>query len=151
MTKESTKEIVYDAVVELHSNEQVITRETLASFIDVPQGVIDDRLKTLVNEGLLIRVQRGVYVPLQKHPATRVISQTELPCGTVIIDIGEQVLKLTPREARTLATMLAARATQAAQIQLGYNVSVLTNELSQRIRQVEKANRRISRAKNKQS
>ena len=138
MTKQSTKEIVLDAVIELHNQEQIVTRETLARYIDLPLSVIDERLKILANDGLIARVQRGVYVPVVQHAITRPISHTELPDGTVILDIGDEVLKLTPKEARTLGTMLANRAMQASNIELGHYSALAVNEVMLRIRELEK-------------
>ena len=138
MTKQSTKEIVLDAVIELHNQEQIVTRETLARYIDLPLSVIDERLKILANDGLIARVQRGVYVPVVQHAITRPISHTELPDSTVILDIGDEVLKLTPKEARTLGTMLANRAMQASNIELGHYSALAVNEVMLRIRELEK-------------
>lgn len=134
----STIELVYDAVVELHALEQIITREVLADYLNLKLSIIDDKLKTLANDGLIARIQRGVYVPVEKYPPTRPISHTELPDGTVVLDIGDDVLKLTPREARTLAVMLGARAIQASQINLSDQVGMMVAEISQRIRILER-------------
>lgn len=134
----STTELVYDAVVELHALEQIITREALADYLNLKLSIIDDKLKTLANDGLIARIQRGVYVPVEKYPPTRPISHTELPDGTVVLDIGDDVLKLTPREARTLAVMLGARAIQASQINLSDQVGMMVAEISQRIRMLER-------------
>lgn len=134
----STTELVYDAIVELHALEQIITREALADHLNLKLSIIDDKLKTLANDGLIARIQRGVYVPVEKYPPTRPISHTELPDGTVILDIGDDVLKLTPREARTLAVMLGARAIQASQINLSDQVGMMVAEISQRIRILER-------------
>lgn len=134
----SSKELVYDAVVELHSLEQIITRETLSDHLDLSLGVIDDRLKSLTNDGLIARVQRGVYVPIEQLPPSRPISHTELPDGTVVLDVGDDVLTLNPREARTLAVMLYARAVQASQIELGQQSAILSDRLSRKLREVER-------------
>lgn len=134
----STTELVYDAIVELHALEQIITREGLADHLNLKLSIIDDKLKTLANDGLIARIQRGVYVPVEQYPPTRPISHTELPDGTVVLDIGDDVLKLTPREARTLAVMLGARAIQASQINLSDQVGMMVAEISQRIRMLER-------------
>lgn len=138
MAKPTTRQIVYDAIVELYNQEQVVTRETLAEFIDLPLTTIDERLKLLVNDGDIIRIQRGVFKPKNQHGATRPISHTELPDGTVVIDVGDDVIKLTPREARTLGIMLAARAMQAGQIEAGHNAALAVGELSHKIKELER-------------
>lgn len=134
----STTELVFDAIVELHALEQIITREGLAGHLNLKLSIIDDKLKSLANDGLIARIQRGVYAPVEKYPPTRPISHTELPDGTVVLDVGDDVLKLTPREARTLAVMLGARAIQASQINLSDQVGMMVAEISQRIRILER-------------
>lgn len=135
----STKQKVLDAVEQLHALEQVVTRETLAEHTGLTLSVIDDRLKALVADGRIARVQRGVYVPVPSHPPARPISHTELPDGTVVLDIGDEVLHLTPREARTLGAMLGGRAIQAAQIELGHQAALAVSDLSGRMRRLERA------------
>jgi len=134
----TNKQLVLEAVEDLHRLEQIVTRETLANHTGLKLSVIDDRLKALVADERIVRVQRGVFVPVAQHPPARQISHTELPDGTVVLDIGDEVLHLTPREARTLGAMLGGRAMQAAQIDLG-NAAVFANaELSARLRQLER-------------
>lgn len=98
----TNKQIVLEAVEDLYRLEQIVTRETLADYTGLKLSVIDDRLKALVADERIARVQRGVFVPVAQHPPARPISHTELPDGTVVLDIGDEVLHLTPREARHL-------------------------------------------------
>lgn len=134
----SSAELVLDAVFELHSLEQIVTRAKLADHLNLKLSIIDDKLKTLANDGLIDRAERGVYVPVIKHPPSRVMSHMVLPCGMEIIDIGDDVLKLTPRETRTLAVMLAGRASQATDTHLANQVSSLAAELVHSLRAIEK-------------
>lgn len=147
----STKELVYDAVIELHSLEQIITRETLSEHLDLTLGVIDDRLKSLTNDGLIARVQRGVYVPIQQYRPKRIISLTELPDGNLVIDIGNVVLDITPVEARSLAVMLGFRAFQASQIELGQKTAVMTDVLERKIRSLERKIKELDKPSNQAS
>ena len=59
----TNKQRVLDAVIDLHNQEQIVTRETLSDTLDLKQTIIDDNLSSLNNDGLIHRVQRGVYVP----------------------------------------------------------------------------------------
>lgn len=136
--KKSSTQIVLDAAQDLHSLEQMITMEALKEVTGLAPGIINDRLKHLVDEGLIHRKQRGVFVPVEQHPPARQISHTELPDGTVVLDVGDDVMKLTPKEARTLATMLGARAIQASQIELGNQAVVMNADLALRIRHLER-------------
>lgn len=138
MTVRTNKQLVLEAVEDLHRLEQTVTRETLAAHTGLKLSVIDDRLKALVADERIIRVQRGVFVPVAQHAPTRPISHTELPDGTVVLDIGDEVLHLTPREARTLGAMLGGRAIQAAQVDIGHAAAFANSELTARIRQLER-------------
>lgn len=138
MAGRTNKQLVLEAVEDLHRLEQIVTRETLAEHTGLKLSIIDDRLKALVIDGMIVRVQRGVFVPVAQHPPARPISHTELPDGTVVLDIGDDVLHLTPREARTLGTMLGCRAIQDAQINLGHHAAILSSNLAARLRHVER-------------
>lgn len=96
---------IYEAVCELHSLEQVATRDTVAELTGLKLAIVDDRLRALMDDGKLKRVLRGVYVPVEVHPPARCISKTVLTDGTVKIEIGDDVLTLTPREDRALAML----------------------------------------------
>jgi len=138
MTRRTNKALVQEAVEDLHRLEQIVTRETLAEHIGLKLSIIDDRLKALQLDGHIVRVQRGVYVPVVRHPPARAISYTELPDGTVVLDIGDDVTHLTPREARTLGGMLGMKAIQASQIDIGHQAAFVSSELSSRMRGLER-------------
>ncbi|WP_406622493.1 hypothetical protein [Acidovorax sp. SDU_ACID1] len=103
---------VYDAVCELHALEQVATREIVAELTGLKMSIIDDRMRALVNDGRLKRVLRGVFVPVEIHPPARCISKTVLSDGSVKLEIGDEVLTLTPREDRALALLQVGAAMQ---------------------------------------
>jgi hypothetical protein len=136
--KKSTTEIVLQAVQDLHAKEQIVTRETLAEVTNFKLTVIDDRIGTLVDDGLVHRVQRGVFVPAEQHPPARPISKTILPNGMVKIEIGDEVLTLTPRESRMLAELSVGSAQQFASIEMGHGVAALAGDLSHRISVMER-------------
>lgn len=136
--KISSTQIVLDAIRDLHQQEQVVTRETLHAFTDLKLAIIDDRVGVLIEEGLVLRVQRGVFVPAEVHPPARVMSKTVLPDGTVTIDIGDQVLILTPKEDRMLAALQAGVVMQAASIEIGRQAATVSGEMQQRLNRVER-------------
>lgn len=135
--KATSTQRIYDAVCELHELEQVATRETVAELTGLKLSVVDDRLGALVDEGKLKRVLRGIYVPVETHPPTRSISKTVLPDGCVKVEVGDEVLTLTPREDRILASLLAGAATHAAAIESGRQTVTLVTEYAARISRVE--------------
>lgn len=137
-TKRSSTQIVLEAVQDLHAQEQIVTRETLHVLTGMKLSVIDDRVGALIDDGLVVRVQRGVYVPAETHPPARVISKMLLPDGTVKIDIGDQVLTLTPKEDRMLAQLMAGVAMQTAAIEVGHQAALQGGELNGRLNRLER-------------
>lgn len=137
-TKRSSTQIILEAVQDLHAQEQVVTRETLNALTGLKLSIIDDRLGALVDDGLVVRVQRGVYVPAETHPPARVISKMLLPDGTVKIDIGDQVLTLTPKEDRMLAQLMAGVVMQTAAIEVGHQSAMMAGELNGRLNRLER-------------
>lgn len=140
--KRTNADIVLDAITDLHNLEQIVTRETLAETTGLKLTVVDDRVSYLIDHGLVIRRQRGVFVPAAQHPAARLITHTTLPDGTVSIEIGEDhVLTLTPKEARTLAANMAGMHQQFAAIWMGkeneQDIATLYVELRQAKREIK--------------
>ena len=146
MSSQSSTGRVLEAVQELHALEQIVTREALIELLDLPATTIDDRVGTLVNAGMIVRVRRGIYAPAEVHDAARVISKTILPCGTVKIDIGDDVLTLTPKEDRMLAAMLAGVAMQAVGIEQGRNVAMIAVDLSLQVKSLRRELRAVKAA-----
>ena len=141
----TNKQRVLDAVIDLHNQEQIVTRETLSDILDLKQTIIDDNLSSLVNDDLIHRVQRGVYVPTIIHKPARIISKIVLPCGTVVIDIGDDVvLTLTPKEARIIGSLMAADAMQYSNIEIGHHAALATARAELELKEMRKALRELS-------
>lgn len=140
--------MIYEACVDLHNQGQTVNREALQIALpNLTRGKIDDRLKYLVDTHQLHRVDRGVYIPLFKHRPARLISKMTLPDGTVKIEIGDdQVLTLTPKEARDLGLSMVGEAMMLSNIEQGRAISHMTNHLTSQISKlshsIEKINER---------
>lgn len=129
---------VLDAVAELHSLEQVATRETVHDLTGLKLTVVDDRLGVLVDDGKLKRVLRGVYVPVETFPPARDISKTILTDGRVKYEIGDDVLTLTPKEDRVLSSLTAGAASQAIAIESARQTSMLVTELAAQLEKIKR-------------
>ncbi|KWT71341.1 hypothetical protein APY03_6535 [Variovorax sp. WDL1] len=130
--------MVLDAVDELHALEQVVTRETLVEHTGLKLAIVDDRIGALIEDGQVHRVRNGVFVPAEKHPPARAISKTVMPDGLVKLEIGDDVLTLTPREDRALAALQAGVAVQFAAINLGHQAAVLNSGINERVLRLER-------------
>lgn len=138
MTERKTSaQLVLEAVHDLHAQEQVVTRETLQAVTGLKLTTIDDRIAVLVDDGLVHRINRGVFVPAVQHPPARPISKTILPSGMVKIEIGDEVLELTPREDRQLASLQVGPAIQFSGIESGHQAALMHSDLSRRLRGLE--------------
>lgn len=136
--KKPTAEIVFEAVQDLHAREQLVTREILAEVTGLKLVVIDDRLSYLTDNGRVRRVQRGVYVPMEQHKPARLITRTLLPDGTTVLEIGDTVMQLTPRESRVLGELMAGSGQQYAAIQVGHEAEFMAATLSAKVRRLER-------------
>lgn len=103
---ESSTDMVFQAVVSLREADQVATRETVADITALKLSVVDDRLRALVLDGRLQRLIRGVYEVAPGYAAPRTIFCGILHDGCVKLEIGDEVLTLTPNEARRVARAL---------------------------------------------
>ena len=110
----STTNAIYEAAQELQAMGTEITRHTIAELTQLPIVVVDDRLRALAEDGRIKRLVRGVYAVVKQYPPTRPMSKTVLSDGFVKIEIGDDVLTLTPREDRVLAVLMAGAAFVAA-------------------------------------
>lgn len=134
MSNQRNSQKVLEAIQDLHNLEQIVTRENLSSSLAMPMSVIDASLAYLVDCGHIIRIQRGVFRPSIAHSPARMISQSELSDGCVLIEIGDDIsLTLTPKEARIIGTMLQGRAIQYAQIESGQAMIDLANTIKLQI------------------
>ena len=134
----SNAEIVLGAIEDLHAREQIVTREILAELTGLKLTTIDDRLGHLVDTGKIRRVQRGVFVPLEQHKPARPISRTLCPDGTTVLEVGDTVMILSPRESRMIGELMAGSSQQFAAIEIGHETARLNAALQAQISEVRR-------------
>ena len=134
----SNAEVVLGAIEDLHAREQIVTREILAELTGLKLTTIDDRLGHLVDTGRIRRVQRGVFVPLEQHRPARPISRTLCPDGTTVLEVGDTVMILSPRESRMIGELMAGSSHQYAAIEIGHEAARLNAALQSQISDVRR-------------
>lgn len=137
----SSADILLEVIQDMHAQEQIVTRETLAAnagLTEMTKTQIDDRLAYLENNGRIVRVQRGVYVPAEQHKPARHVSRSLLPDGTSVLEIGDQVLILSPREARMVGEAMAGAAQQFVAIEMGHQAAHANKELAMQIKEMRR-------------
>ncbi|WAB91982.1 hypothetical protein OSS47_28355 [Pseudomonas citronellolis] len=139
MKGKSSTQIILEAVRDLHAQEQIVTRDTLAEVTGLKPGIVDDRLKALIDDMLVLRVERGVFVPAPELPPARPVTKTLIPGGWVKIEIGDDhILTLTPAENRALGELMSGAGQQYAAIEIGHQNAILAAELAAKVRKLEK-------------
>ncbi len=134
----TTKQIL-EAVIDLHAQEQIVTRDKIGEILPhLSLQKISDRLSYLIETNQISRAERGVYVPVITHAPSRPICKYILPDGTVKIEIGEQIITMTPRESRNLGNLMVAEAMQFSNIELGHTVCVMQNQIVDQMRRFER-------------
>ena len=106
MNRNNTGQRVYDAVVDLTSTGRRAHRTTLSEHLGMALVTVDDNLKRLKNDGRLKLIERGVYMPIPPAREDRAVSNTMLPDGTCKLEVGDEVLHLTMREARMVSAVV---------------------------------------------
>ncbi|WP_287919775.1 hypothetical protein [Comamonas sp.] len=129
---------VFEAVRELRAMEQIATRETVAELTGLKMGIVDDRLRSLVDDGKLKRLLRGIYELVEQFPPPRAISKTVLGNGAVVYDIGDDVITLSPQEARVLAELSLGAAGTAVLIHSTNQHLFLATELAAKVEKLER-------------
>lgn len=135
--RENTSEIIYSAALDLHQSGHVVSRKTLQEATGQKLSVIDDRIKVLIDDGFMRRVENGVFIPIFKHHDARLISKTILPDGVVKIEIGDDVLDLTPHEAMLLGRNLVGEAVMLSNIETGNQFAIQNETLRTEIHKLK--------------
>jgi hypothetical protein len=118
---------------------QAITRKTLQEVTGLTYHIVDDHVSRFVDEdGTLRRVVDGVFELVKGYDAPRPVSVTDLDDGQTIIEVGDQEMRLWPREVRKVAMRLAGEAQQLATMQLQHDVALATQGLQLEFRGVQR-------------
>ena len=124
---------VFDAVRDLRELDQIATRDTVAEATRLKLAIVDDRLRALVDDGKLKRLLRGIYELVETWPEPRELSCTMLSTGWVKLELGDDLLKLTPTEARRAARALGGFAEDARVIESTRTHLFLATELAAKV------------------
>ncbi len=97
MSEKSTKEIVYQAIVDLSQVYGTANREQIVKATGLKFSIVDEAVKWLREEALTInRHKNGVFSPVMRHKEYSP-STTSVEDGLVLIESGDQQMRVTPR------------------------------------------------------
>lgn len=85
-----------------------VSRQDLMQETNIKGDTLKDHLDALIDDGLVYRVRRGLYAPVD-HKPTRPISITDMPDGSVKIEVGDEMLNLSVNEHKVIAARMGAR------------------------------------------
>jgi DNA-binding transcriptional ArsR family regulator len=106
MNRSRVSQQVLDCVCDLVRADQPAHRTNIASILGLKLSVVDDHLKRMKNEGVIKLIERGRYVPVPQARPDRSVSHTITPDFLIKLEVGDEVLDLSLREARMVALVI---------------------------------------------
>lgn len=133
-----TSQVIWDAILEMYSQQQTITRGRLAQITGYKLALVDDHTSRMVDNGKLRRVASGVFEPELEMPEPRAVTVTHLQNGLSKIEIGDVCLELWPRERRLLASLLVGDAVQYSNIQAGHDANFVMTTIYEELKKLKR-------------
>lgn len=128
----SSRVQVLEVLRDLYDQELPVTTPAIIRVTGLKHVTVTDCLKELKERGEIWCPERGVYRPVVKHPPSRAVSRTTLPDGTVKLEVGDEMLTLTPRESRLVAEAMGGTAAMLVAIESASQMAEMVN-LARRI------------------
>jgi hypothetical protein len=109
MTK-TIRESVLDEITRLFEDrgKVPVCRQDVVQATGIRAEALREHIDALLDDGLLYRVDRGLYAPVDHRP-TRPISITDLPDGSVKIEVGDEMICLSANEHKIVAARMGAK------------------------------------------
>ncbi|SFE19307.1 hypothetical protein [Paracidovorax konjaci] len=134
----ATGQRIWQAIVDLHSAEQAITREVLVEATGYKMTIIDDHVTRMVECGRLRRVRAGLFVPIPQYEPPRPVYGSMTTDGFFVLEVGDQKVVMQPREARQAGALMAGQFMQLTSIQANHDLNQLVSELHEGLKAVRR-------------
>lgn len=134
----TTAQIIWGAITDLYDQDQVVTRETLAEVTGLKMSIVDDHVSRMIDNEQLRRVRAGVFVPIPRHTPPRPVYGSMTVDGFFVLEIGDQVVVMQPREARQAGALLAGQFAQFSNIQSGHEAGMVVAEVYAKMKKLER-------------
>jgi hypothetical protein len=95
---------VFQAIVDLCEAKQLASRRAISEATGRPMQIVDDHCRNLKEDGFIRAIQPGVFAPESIEP-DRPVSGTVTVTGRYKLEVGDQILDLSLREARSIAQL----------------------------------------------
>ena len=126
--------LIWDTILELRNSERRINRRALADITGLKPGIVDDHVERWIEKDQLRRAGNGELEVIEQFPASRPVSVTGLRSGLVKLEVGSDLLELTPTEARDVARWFAGFLHELAQTDPANRAVVLAHELARELK-----------------
>ena len=104
---DASRAIVLACIKQLTDEHGSATYQQIIDAAGISPHIVKERCDQLVNVTHEVeRISRGVYRAIKAFAPPRPISKTVLADGEVVLEIGDDVVHLTPQEERLLRGML---------------------------------------------
>ncbi len=132
--EKTTGQIIWDTMHLMRQHGQEISRQRLMELTGLKYTLIDDHVSRWIEEGRLRRVVDGVYEFPAPEPEPRPVLFTDLPDGTTIIEVGEQILQVSRWELHAISLRSAGNSIQFGNQQTRSDMAAMYAEAMVRIR-----------------
>ncbi len=134
----ATGQRIWQAIVDLHSADQAITREVLVEATGYKMTVIDDHVTRMVENEQLRRVRAGMFVPIPRYAPPRPVYGSMTTDGFFVLEVGDQKVVMQPREARQAGALMAGQFMQLTSIQANHDLNQLVFDLQEGLKAVRR-------------
>lgn len=145
--QQTTAHLVWDAVLSLAAEERSISRQVLRDVTGLALSIIDDHVERLIQRDKLRKVGKGLLEVVQRFRESRPFCLIDLPNGELKVEIGDDLLELTPNEAMRLGRSLMGRARALDDLEDSNKALIRVSELAYRVRQLEQQNRALKQVR----
>lgn len=105
-TPKRNREIVLQCIVDICGHNGYASRAKIVELTGLKMTSVDEQIDRLKTDGLIRPLYNGVFEPIDQT-IDRPVSTTAIPFGRTKIEVGDEIMELTPREAFALAKQLA--------------------------------------------
>ena len=135
--------LIWDTILELRNSERRINRRALADITGLKPGIVDDHVERWIEKDQLRRAGNGELEVIEQFPASRPVSVTGLRSGLVKLEVGSDLLELTPTEARDIARWFHGFVHELAQVDAANKAMIVAHEQARELKLVRKEVRRL--------
>lgn len=133
-----SRQLVWETINDLFNQEQVVSRESIKNATGLTTHIVNDHVDRLLENEQIRRVKDGVFVPIPRYDPPRPVYATMTTDGFFILEIGDQVIAMQPKEARQAGALLAGQFAQFSNIQSGHDANYLVNVVWEELKKLKR-------------